>query len=152
MRRLLIAILCALGFAHGAALADDRKACASITQNDDCADLPRVTAKGDLRVEIFTRKRQLSFPVSAAVESDEDLSAVCNGGVCTCNESIQYLEFKGPHPGFRQVNAAEHAASEKMKCAAENADVDRQITHFEVSTHLISTAADELEYCHGCGG
>ncbi|MBI1212589.1 MAG: hypothetical protein GC190_14085 [Alphaproteobacteria bacterium] len=152
MRRLLVITLCAIGsIAHNAAHADEEKNCTSIVERD-CAALPRITAKGDLRVQIFTRKRELSFPVSSAVEDAEELSQVCNGGVCTCNENIEFLEFKGPHAGFRQVNTAEHTAAGRMRCSVENADVDRQITHFEVSKHLVSIAAFELEYCHTCGG
>src|SRR5262249_50509200 len=65
---------------------------------------------------------------------------------------VEYLEFKGPHPGFRQVNAAEHAAGTRQRCTVELADADRQIVRFEVSPNLVSIAAFELDYCHTCGG
>ncbi len=119
--------------------------CTSVTQRD-CAPLPRVMAKGNLRVEIVTQKRELSF-----VPGPDD--EPCAGGACVCGELIEHLDFKGPVPGFRDVNAAEvRAAAAATKCSMENSSVTRSIDHYAVSAHFISIAAFELEYCRSCGG
>jgi hypothetical protein len=151
MLRLLTAILCAIVLAHSLAWAVGEKACTSITERD-CAPLPRVSTDPDLRVEILTRHRQASFPLSTAPDLSDELSAVCQGGRCLCNENIEYLDFKGAYPGFRQVNAAEHAAAIRQRCTVELSDVDRQIVRYEVTHRIVSIAAFELEYCHTCGG
>ena len=155
MRRLLLAMLCALSVAHSVAHAEDDTACRSIADRDrgrDCAPLPRVSVDHDLRVEIFTRAGSRSFPLASATGVADDLTSSCPDGTCTCEESVQYFEFKGPVPGFRQVNAAERAAAKRMRCSIENSNVDRSAMMFAVSARLVSTAISELEYCHGCGG
>src|SRR5262249_11182304 len=73
-------------------------------------------------------------------------------GKCDCTEEVQFLEFKGPVPGFRQVNAFEHAAGAQAKCSIANSNVIREAVRFDVSDRLISTAIFELEYCRTCGG
>jgi len=137
----LLAVLTALGVAEA-----QGTVCTSITQRD-CAPLPRVMAKGNLRVEIITRKRELSF-----VPGPDD-EPCHGGGTCVCGEVIEHLDFKGPVPAFRDVNAAEmRAAAAATKCSVENSTVTRSIEHYLVSPHFISIAAFELEYCHTCGG
>jgi len=142
------AIVAAFGVARA-----EGKICTSILEGgEDCAPLPRVTAKGDLRVEVITRKRSVTYPLSAAKDLDEDLTSSCPGGKCGCDEHVQYFDFKGPVPGFRQVNAFEMRAAAGAKCSIENSNVAREAMHFAVSAHFISTATYQLEYCHGCGG
>jgi hypothetical protein len=137
----LFAVFAALGVAQ----AQDT-VCTSITQRD-CAPLPRVMAKGNLRVEILTQKRELSF-----VPGPDD-EPCHGGGKCVCGEVIEHLDFKGPVHAFREVNAAEmRAAAAAAKCSVENSTVTRSIEHYLVSPHFISIAAFELEYCHSCGG
>lgn len=142
------AMFAALGVAHA-----EGQACPSITQNgNECAALPRVTAKGNLRVEVITRKRSVTFPLSAAEDLDQDLMSSCPGGKCACDERVQHIDFKGPVPGFRQVNEFEMRAAASAKCSIENSSVVREAMHFALSVHFISTAIFQLEYCHGCGG
>src|SRR5262245_54847570 len=144
MLRFLVGLIAAFA-AIGAAGADE-VVCTSIAQRD-CAPLPRVMAKGNLRVEILTRKRELSF---APGPDDEPCYG---GGKCVCGEVIEHLDIKGPVPAFREVNAAEErAAAAASKCSVENSTVTRSIDHYLVSPHFISIAAFELEYCHTCGG
>jgi hypothetical protein len=149
MLRLLLATLCALSFAHGAARAEGNAACSIVDR--DCAQLPRVSVGRDHRVEIFTRQRTIWFPVPEG-EAGEELRTICTDGKCRCDEHVQFFEFKGPHPGFRAVNDTERSAAAKTHCALENANVNRDTLAFSVSAHLISTAISQLEYCHGCGG
>src|SRR6185436_12873939 len=103
------------------------------------------------RVEVFTRQRTIFFPVPQG-EAGEELRTICTNGKCECAEHVQFFEFKGPHPGFRQVNDIERSAASKTHCSLENANVNRDALAFAVSAHLISTAISQLEYCHGCGG
>jgi hypothetical protein len=112
-----------------------------------------VTAKGNLRVEVLEHKRTLHYPLSQVDEDRrEEFASYCGKGPCECVEVVQYLDFKGPVPGFRQVNAVEHAAAQRVRCSVDNSDVHRQALQFAVSARFISTAFFELEYCHGCGG
>jgi hypothetical protein len=128
----LFAVFAALGVAQ----AQDT-VCTSITQRD-CAPLPRVMAKGNLRVEILTQKRELSF-----VPGPDD-EPCHGGGKCVCGEVIEHLDFKGPVHAFREVNAAEmRAAAAAAKCSVENSTVTRSIEHYLVSPHFISIAAFE---------
>src|SRR6185436_19564589 len=103
------------------------------------------------RVEVFTRQRTIFFPVPQG-EAGEELRTICTNGKCECAEHVQFFEFKGPHPGFRQVNDIERSAASKTHCSLENANVNRDTLAFAVSRSLISTAISQLEYCHGCGG
>jgi hypothetical protein len=149
--RVLILFWCALAlFGAGARAEDAEPLCTSIVERE-CTGLPRVTAKGDLRVEVLARKRSLSFPLTGD-ETEEEFKASCVGGKCDCHEDVEHFDFKGPVPGFRQVNAAEAAAAAKVRCSIENSNVWRQARHFAVSPRLISTGFFELEYCHGCNG
>jgi hypothetical protein len=150
MLRLLLTVLCALVLAHNVAWAEGEKKCTSITERD-CAPLPRVSTGRDHRVEIFTRRRTIFFPVPQG-EAGEELRLVCTNGKCACTEHVQFFEFKGPHRGFRQVNDAERRAASRTHCSLQNANVNRDALAFALSAHLISTAISELEYCHGCGG
>ena len=129
-------------------------ACNSIADEErsDCPPPPRVTYGPDLRVEIVARKRQLTFPLSAELKDDPTFDTACPRGKCACAELVERLDFKGPVPGFRQVNEAEWRASAAMKCSVENSSVSRQVLRFAVTKNFISTAVRELEYCHGCGG
>jgi hypothetical protein len=150
--RLLVIALCAITLCGGAALAEG-VACGSIADRDCDAGVARVTAKGDLRVEVFTRKRSLSFPLaSASSDEREEYASSCPGGKCTCDEDVQYFEFKGPVPGFRQVNAFEHDAARKMTCSIGDSTVMRTAGMFSVGGGLVSTAVYELAYCRTCGG
>ena len=137
-------LVCALFFLVCAPV-EAGEACGSITQarEQDCPPLPRVTYGPNLRVEVVTVKRSLTFP---AVEVD------CPGGKCVCDEAVQHLDFKGPVPGFAQANAGEWRAAQAMKCSAQNSNVSRDILRFAVTKAAVSTAVFELEYCHGCGG
>jgi hypothetical protein len=93
------------------------------------------------------------FPLAQATpEVREELASYCADGTCECAEDVQWLEFKGPVPGFRQVNALEHGAGQKMKCSVTNSNVSRQVLRFAVSGRYVSTAVHELEYCIGCNG
>ena len=142
------AVFAAFGVAHA-----EGKVCMSILESgEDCAPLPRVTAKGDLRVEVITRKRSLTFALRKDDEIYEDLAPSCPGGKCACDEHVQYFDFKGPVPGFRQVNDFEMRAAAGTKCSIENSNVAREAMHFAVSARFVSTAIYQLEYCHGCGG
>lgn len=124
--------------------------CTSIADTD-CPPLPRVTVDRDLRVEVITRTRKRSFPIPPG-DDGIDFEASCPKGKCVCDELVQHLDFKGPIPAFRQVNAAEQRGAAATKCAVANANVDRTVTRFEVTPTVVSTAIYELEYCHGCGG
>jgi hypothetical protein len=86
MQRLLLAMLCVLSFAHGIARAEGEAACTSIVERD-CAPLPRVSVDHNLRVEILTRKRSLSFPLSTAADIGDELTAACPGGKCTATSA-----------------------------------------------------------------
>jgi hypothetical protein len=142
------AMIAAFGVAHA-----EGRPCPSITQNgNECVPLPRVTAKGNLRVEVITRKRSLTFALRKGDEIYEDLAPSCPGGKCGCTEYVEHFDFKGPVPGFRQVNAFEMRAAGATKCSIDNSSVVREAKHFAVSAQFISTAIFELEYCHGCGG
>lgn len=146
-----VAVAVALGFINAGARAEEpEKLCTTITDRE-CTGLKRVTAKGDLRVEVLARRRSVSFPLTGA-ESEEEFKASCADGKCTCQEAVEHFDFKGPIAAFRQVNAAEAAAAAKTKCSIENSNVWRRARHFAVSPHFISTGFFELEYCHSCNG
>lgn len=147
MLRFLFAALVFL-LAGGGARAEDAPSCTSILARD-CEPLTGITARGDLRVEVFVREQTTSFPLSP---DDEDYVGSCEDGKCECDEDVQWLEFKGPVSGFAQVNAAERAASQKTKCSVDNANVMRHPMHYAVSPRVVSTAVFELEYCRTCGG
>jgi hypothetical protein len=152
MLRVLLVALCAILLWGGAARAEDG-VCKSIADRDCAQGVARVTTRGDLRVEVFTRKRSLSFPLSAASSDERDeYAASCVGGKCACDEDVQYFEFKGPVPGFRRVNAIEHDAAAKMKCSIGNSTVLRTAGMFSVGGGFVSTAVYGLEYCRTCGG
>lgn len=125
--------------------------CASIADRD-CPSLPAVTAKGDLRVEIKTREGEYVFPMPPDYSGEPVLAAACPDGKCVCREAVQHLDFKGPVPGFRQVNEDEMRAAAARTCSAANALVRRDVVRFAVTKRAVSIAVDELEYCHGCGG
>lgn len=149
MLRILFGTFLALLAAVGGAQAEgDASACASITARE-CEPLTGVTARGDLRVEVFVREGTAKYPMSP---DDESYVGSCEDGHCECDEDVQWLEFKGPVPGFAQVNAAEVASSKKTACSAENDNVMRHPMHYAVSRQTVSTAAFELEYCRTCGG
>jgi hypothetical protein len=150
--RVLLFALSATLLWGGAACAED-VTCKSIADRDCTHGVARVTARGDLRVEVFTRKRSLSFPLSSA-SSDEraEYASSCVGGKCACDEDVQHFEFKGPMPGFRQVNAIERDAAARMKCSIGDSTVMRTAGMFSAFAGLISTAVYELEYCRTCGG
>ena len=149
---LRVAIVGLLALLLGGSVALDVAPCRSILERD-CARPSRVTAKGDLRVEILARKRSVSFSLATADEDlREELGPSCPKGRCGCVEGVEYLDFKGPVPAFRQINAAERAIAAKAKCSIENANVMREVRRFAVSARLVSVAAFELEYCHTCGG
>ncbi len=151
MLRVLILSLCALALLSAGARAEEpEKLCTTITDRE-CTGLPPVTVQGDLRVEVLARKRSLSFPLLGD-ETEEEFKASCVDGKCDCHEDVEHFDFKGPVPGFRQVNAAEAAAAAKTKCSIENSNVWRQARHFSLSPAFISTAFFVLEYCHSCGG
>jgi len=151
MPRFLLACACALLLAAGTARAEGAPtACASIADRD-CPPLPRVTAKGNLRVEVVTRKRRVLIPLAGAA-TEEDYTDSCPDGKCECTEIVQYFDFKGPVPGFRQVNADEFARAAKAKCSVDNSNVTREARRFAVSDAFVSTAFYELEYCRTCGG
>jgi hypothetical protein len=151
MLRLCLLALFAV-VAAGAARAEGT-VCRSITDRDCSDGVARVTTKGNLRVEVFTRKRSVSFPLASAGEdAKEEFASSCTAGTCACDENVQYFEFKGPVPGFRQVNARERAAADAMKCSIDNSTVMRAAGMFSVEGGLVSTAVYELEYCRTCGG
>lgn len=137
--------------APASASADAGALCASISQGDrqECPPLPRVTYGPDLRVEVVTVQRNLTFPVPAG---DDELRSYCRHGKCVCSEAVQRLDFKGPVPGFARANEAEMRAASALKCTAQNSNVERDVLHFAVTKAAVSTAVFELAYCHGCGG
>lgn len=150
MRLLLLFAVLALEALAGSP-AHAAEPCASIgTAELDCPPLPRVTYGPNLRVEVLTVKRTLTFPLPK--ESDGELDDYCPGGKCVCDEAVQYLDFKGPVPGFAQANAAERREAAAMKCSAGNSTVSRDVLRFAVTKAAVSTATFALEYCHGCGG
>lgn len=122
--------------------------CASIADRD-CPPLPAVAVKGDLRVEIKTREGEHVYP---APPGESDVADACPNGKCVCREHVQHLDFKGPMPGFRQVNEDEQRASAARTCSPENAYVRRGVDRFAVTRRTVSIAIDEIEYCVGCGG
>lgn len=151
MLRVLVLAWCALALFGASAHAEEaEKLCTTITDRE-CTALPPVTAKGDLRVEVLARRRSVSFRLTGD-ESEEDFKSSCSQGKCSCQEDVQHFDFKGPVPGFRQVNAAEMAAAAKTKCSIENSNVWRQARHFAVSKRFVSTGFFEMEYCHACNG
>ena len=146
MLRLLLIVLGSLSLTASLARAEDAQSpCKSIVERD-CAPVARVTAKGNLRVEVLEHKRTLHYPLSQVDEDRrEEFASYCGKGPCECVEVVQYLDFKGPVPGFRQVNAVEHAAAQRVRCSVDNSDVHRQALQFAVSARFISTAFFELE-------
>lgn len=148
MLRILFGALFLLLAAAGGAQAEGAASCQSILDRE-CEPLTGVTARGNLRVEVFVREGTAKYPMSP---DDEDYAGSCEDGKCECDEDVQWLEFKGPVAGFAQVNAAEREASKKTACSAENANVMRHPMHYAVSRQTVSTAAFELEYCRTCGG
>lgn len=124
--------------------------CTSIADRD-CPPPPAVTVKGDLHVEIKTREGEHVYPLPAD-SAESDLADACRDGKCVCRAFVQHLDFKGPVPGFRQVNEDELRAAAAQTCSAENAHVGRDIVRFAVTRRTVSIAIEELEYCVGCGG
>lgn len=152
MLRWAVAILFVLAAAP--AWAEERLAapCRSILETA-CGPPQRVTAKGNLRIEVVSAKRSVTFPLGAAADDiREEYATSCSGGKCVCNELVQYFDFKGPVPGFRQVNEVERSTARRTKCSIENSTVTREASHFAVSKVFVSTAVFELEYCRTCGG
>lgn len=148
LRVLFGALFLLLTAAGGAQAEGDAGSCASILARD-CEPLTGVTARGNLRVEVFVRESTAKYPMAP---DDENYAGSCEDGKCECDEDVRWLEFKGPVPGFTQVNAAERAASKKTACSAENANVMRHPMQYAVARQTVSTAAFELEYCRTCGG
>ena len=145
---ILLALLLFLPLAAPSARAAET--CTSIADTD-CPPPPRVTVGRDLRVEVITRKRKFTFPIPPS-EDRPDLDATCPNARCVCDKFVEHLDFKGPIPAFREVNAAERRSAAAMTCTMEDMYVHRTVERFEVTKSVVSTAVHELQYCHGCGG
>lgn len=125
--------------------------CTSIADRD-CPPLPAVTVNGDLRVEIRTREGEHVFPLPPDYSEESDFANDCPGGKCVCGEFVQHLDFKGPVPGFRQVNEDEQRAAAARACSVENTHVRRDVNRFAVTKRTVSIAIGDVELCVGCGG